>query len=254
MDRLKQILHNLYQSGCSGVKISFEDEGALLNEMMTMRYLTTVVGVELSVKIGGCEDKRSIHDCIHLHSDTIVAPMIESEFALQKYIASLEACKYTGKKSFNLETIAGHSNLDKISPLLNKMDSVTFGRVDFVSSMKHDRSYANSDAMYTYVEEVFTEAKKHNILCNLGGAISIDSKEFIAKLISNNLLDYFETRYIIFDVKKINIDEIDSMLYYANLFEVEWLKYINARYTGYADKDRKRIAMIQERLDNNKRA
>ena len=101
------------------------------------------------------------------------------------------------------------------------------------------------------VENVFTEAKKDGLFCNLGGAISIDSKEFIMKLIEKNILDYFETRYIIFEVCNVDMNNFEKMLYYANLFEVEWLKFISNRYSDYASKDTKRIQMIQERLDKN---
>ena len=251
MDNLITILSNIKTLGCSGVKISFEDEGALINELMTMRYITACANIELSVKIGGCEDKRSIHDCIHLQCNTIVSPMIESSFALNKYISSLEMCKYDGKRSFNLETNYGYSNMNEIKEVWKKMNSITVGRVDFVSSINKDRTFVNSPYMYNMVENVFTEAKKDGLFCNLGGAISIDSKEFIMKLIEKNILDYFETRYIIFEVCNVDMNNFEKMLYYANLFEVEWLKFISNRYSDYASKDTKRIQMIQERLDKN---
>jgi len=55
MEELKEILINLKEMGACGIKISFEDEGALYNEIISMRNLTSSVGVQLSVKIGGCE-------------------------------------------------------------------------------------------------------------------------------------------------------------------------------------------------------
>jgi hypothetical protein len=60
MDKLQNILLTLKDLGCSGIKVSFEDEGALHNEIITMRNLTANVGLELSVKIGGCEAKTII--------------------------------------------------------------------------------------------------------------------------------------------------------------------------------------------------
>ena len=84
MDLLKDILVKLKKLGCCGIKVSFEDEGALYNEIITMRNLTTAVDLELSIKIGGCEAKRDINDCMDLNCDTIVAPMVESKFALNK--------------------------------------------------------------------------------------------------------------------------------------------------------------------------
>ena len=82
MENLNKILLELKDLGCSGIKISFEDEGALLNEMISMRYLTASTGLKLSIKIGGCEAKRDIVDCIDIGCDAIVAPMIESAFSL----------------------------------------------------------------------------------------------------------------------------------------------------------------------------
>ena len=85
----------------------------------------------------------------------------------------------------------------------------------------------------------------------IGGAISIDTKDFIGKLIEANLLDKFETRYIIFDVHKIDFKRYDELIYLANVFEVEWLKYVNAKYSLLANKDIQRIKMIEDRINKN---
>jgi hypothetical protein len=86
----------------------------------------------------------------------------------------------------------------------------------------------------------------------MGGAVSINSKDFIKKLIENNLLDKFETRYIIYDVKSIDMNNFEKLLYWGNVFEVEWLKFVNNRYMLHANKDVKRIKMIEERIAANK--
>ena len=97
ISELKNILKELQNIGCSGIKVSFEDEGALLNEITTMRFLTCSLNIDLSVKIGGCEAKRDIVDCIHVNCDSIVAPMIESNFALTKFLQSLKVYNYNKK-------------------------------------------------------------------------------------------------------------------------------------------------------------
>ena len=251
MENLQKILSKLKHLGCSGIKISYEDEGALLNEVITMRYLTTFVGVKLSIKIGGCEAKRDIVDCINLNADTIVAPMVESSFALNKFANSLKVYNYNGEKGFNLETIQAYKSLEEISQEFNLVDFVTLGRVDFVSSLNKDRNYANSEEMLEIVSNVFEKAREKNIKCYMGGAISIESKDFIGKLIDKNLLDKFETRYIIFDTSKINFENFNELLYWANIFEVEWLKLISNRYNLLFNKDTNRIKMIEERINNN---
>jgi hypothetical protein len=248
MDKLKSLLNKLKEEGAIGIKVSFEDEGALLNEMMTMRYLTASVELELSIKIGGCEAKRDIVDCINLCTDTIVSPMIESKFALEKFIKSMGQYEYSGKKGFNLETINAYEKLDELQNLFNYIDFVTVGRIDFIGSLNKNRDYVNSDEIYKIVEHIFTVVRKYNKKCYIGGGISIDSKEFIEKLKNKNLIDNYETRYIIFDVNKVK--DYKYSLYLANLFEIEWMKYIRNQYLNYAEKDKNRIIMIENRIKN----
>jgi len=252
MDALKKNLFQLKDLGCCGIKISYEDEGALLNEMITMRYLTATTGLNLSIKIGGCEAKRDIVDCIDLGCDTIVAPMIESVFSLNKFLISLNQYGYGREKGFNLETITAYKCLDELLNEFSTLDFVTVGRVDLVGSLNKDRSFVNTDEMLEIVKNIFKKARECNIKCYLGGAISIETKEFIKKLLDENLLDKFETRYIIFDCHKIDFNNFEEILYLANVFEVEWLKYVNKKYSLLANKDILRIKMIEERINKNK--
>jgi hypothetical protein len=255
MDFFKSELTTLKNLGCSGIKISFEDEGALLNEVSTIRYVTSISQLELSIKIGGCEAKRDIVDCINTGCDSIVAPMVESDFALKKYIKSLEQYKYNNKKGFNLETINAYKNIDNLIPILNKIDFVTIGRVDFTNSMNKDRSFVDTDEMYEIVEKIFKSVKLFDpkIKCYLGGAISVYSKKFIKKLFDLKLIDNFETRYVIFDTHKIDFNNFDDLIFLANRFELEWLKYLYNRYINFANKDIERIKMIEERININKK-
>jgi len=252
MENHKKILQNLRDLNCVGIKISFEDEGALLNEVISMRKLTSDVKLDLYLKIGGCEAKRDIIDGKNLDVDGIVAPMIESEFSLDKFIKSADEYNYKKYKGFNLETIQGYNNLESISNKFNKIDFVTVGRVDFIGSLNKDRTFVDSDEMFEIAKNVFLKAKKNNILCCMGGAISVNSKNFIYNLVQQNLLDKFETRYIIFKTENMNFDKFEEMLFYANLFEVEWMKYISNRYIAHSNKDLDRIKMIEERLIKNK--
>lgn len=252
MNNILSLLEKLKLKGCSGVKVSFEDEGALLNEIITMRNLTSKLKLELSIKIGGPEAKRDIVDCIDILPDSIVAPMIESDFGLKKFIESIKQYNIKNKIGFNLETISAYNNLNEIKEYFPSIDFVTFGRVDFVGSLKKNRDYIDSEEIFEKVSNVFSIAKKYNIKCYLGGSISKNSKNFIKSLMDTNLLDKFETRYIIFDTNKINIDEFEEILILANEFEIEWLKFIRDRYLLLANKDIERIKMIENRMEKNK--
>jgi hypothetical protein len=48
------------------------------------------------------------------------------------------------------------------------------------------------------------------------------------------------------------MDNFEKILYWGNVFEVEWLKFINNRYMLHANKDVKRIKMIEDRISANK--
>ena len=92
--------------------------------MMSMRYLTSSAGLNLSIKIGGCEAKRDIVDCLDLGCDAIVSPMIESSFALKKFINSLNQYNYDREKGINVETINAYRCLDELSNEFSKLDFV----------------------------------------------------------------------------------------------------------------------------------
>ena len=252
MDSLIEILYELKSLGAVGIKNSFEDEGALMNEVMTMRSLTHSVGLELALKIGGCEAKRDIVDAIHLNVDAIVAPMVESGFSLKKFIDSIGGYNIGNIKiGFNLETITSYLALNEFMPYFEHIDFVTFGRVDFIGSYGKERIYVESLDMREKIENVFKTAKESNIKCYLGGAMCIESFELVKYLKEQKLLDRIETRYIIFDISKIDMKNFDYIMYLANAFEVKWLNYIKSRYESYALKDFNRINMIQKRLDSN---
>ena len=75
--------------GVIGIKQSFEDEGVLDKDLVTISQLCKLTELELSVKIGGCEAISDIYRCVDLDVDSIVAPMIESTFGLQKFTESI---------------------------------------------------------------------------------------------------------------------------------------------------------------------
>ena len=119
MENLKKLLEKIKKFGCVGIKISFEDEGALINEHIIMSHLTSSIGLDLAIKIGGCEAKRDIVDCITLNCTSIVSPMVESRFSLCKFIKSCQEYKVEQKLGFNLETINSYNNLNELKEAPN---------------------------------------------------------------------------------------------------------------------------------------
>lgn len=253
-----KILTDLIENeGLIGIKTSFEDEGALFNETIRLKEICNQANTKLTLKIGGPEAIRDIKDSSIIGIKGLVAPMIESEFGLKKFIQSVNThipqdLLSTINLNINIETITAISNIEKILGLeeINSLYGVTIGRVDLVSSMGRNREYVNSDEIYSIVKNVFSKVKQKGLKLCLGGAISIDSLNFLKKLHSDGLLDKFETRYAIYD-PSIALKDLSTSLSKGQLFEYEWLQTKHEYYTQLANQDIKRIQMIQDRINQS---
>ena len=99
-------------------------------------------------------------------------------------------------------------------------------------------------------KEIFTKAKQIGLTVNLGGAITTDSYEFLKELYKDGLLDKFETRYAIYDPSKA-LKNLNKALAKGQMFEYEWLVNKKEIYQSQADKENKRIQMIQDRINQS---
>lgn len=248
------LLNDLIENhGVVGVKISFEDEGATFNEAIRLKEICNQAKTKLTLKIGGPEALRDIQDSQIIGVKGLVAPMIESGFALNKFVdcvhkqLSSEIISLL-QLSINVESIGAWANLNNIfgSKNINKLSSITFGRVDFVSSIEKDRNYVDSDYVYEKVLDIFQNAKNKGLKTNLGGAISIKSLDFLTKLNSIGLLDKFETRYVIYDTSALK--DLNKALQKGQEFELNWLLNKKEMHGKLSEKDDMRIKMINERI------
>jgi len=99
-------------------------------------------------------------------------------------------------------------------------------------------------------KSVFTKVKEKGLKACVGGAVSIESLNFLKKLNSEGLLDKFETRYAIFD-PSITLKNLSRALSKAQMFEYEWLMTKHEYYTMNANYDLARIKMIQDRINQS---
>tara|TARA_R110000823_G_scaffold306409_1_gene428807 strand:- start:5618 stop:6415 length:798 start_codon:yes stop_codon:yes gene_type:complete len=243
--------------GVIGIKTSFEDEGASYEEVMRLKEICNQANTKITLKIGGPEDKRSMVDSTTIGVKGLVGPMVESDFGLTKFV---KAAKSTIPEDvidslnlyINIETITGTNNIDDIvkTKEIKELHGVTIGRVDLVGSMGKDRSFVDSDTIYEIAKKVFSKVKDVGLKACLGGAISVDSKDFLIKLYSEGLLDKFETRYVIFDPSK-SLKDLSKSLAKAQVFEYEWLKCKRENYLAQANKELARIEMIQSRINKS---
>jgi hypothetical protein len=253
-----KILTDLIENeGLVGIKTSFEDEGASFNETIRLKEICNQSKTKVTLKIGGPEAIRDLKDSTVIGVKGLVAPMVESEFGLKKFIQAAkthipEDTLSSVQLNINVETITAVQNVEKMLSTIeaSELYGITVGRVDLVSSMNKDRNYVNSDEVYKLVRGVFTKVKEKGLKACLGGAVSMDSLDFLKKLHSEGLLDKFETRYAMFD-PSITLKNLSRALSKAQMFEYEWLMAKHELYTSAANQDIKRIQMIQDRINQS---
>lgn len=249
MKQLIKELKNLIPLGVVGIKQSFEDEGVFPPDVLTMRRITEQVGLDLSVKIGGCEAKTDIKFCENIGADKIVAPMVETSFALSKFIESVT--DINGIKFYiNIESHHAQKNIIDIleSPSSKLLSGIVLGRSDMIKSYGFSKDNVDGYMMNEIAEKVFKEAKKYGFNTIMGGNISSKSSTIIKKLYEENLLESIETRNVIIKLNNKNINNIASIIKSSLIFESKWLQYKANYYNKIGKEYTDRSNLILNRI------
>lgn len=235
------------------VKAEFEAEGTRVDELLRLLEIARRAGVKVAIKIGGCEAVRDLMECRIYGADYIIAPMIESPYALTKYIAAKEKVypKFEqGEVSFlfNIETRMAYECLDDMMVVAKQGGvGVVFGRVDFAGSIGRSRDFVNSDEMRGYIANVGEACRDHGLELVVGGGVSPDSIPLLTAILPTRL-DRIETRKVIFDATVVEEPAIArGGMELAIEFELLWLKNKRDYYQTIASEDEARIAMMEKR-------
>jgi hypothetical protein len=248
--QLEDSLNKLKENGVVGIKQSFEDEGVLDRDLVTMNQLCKSTGLNLSVKIGGCEAISDIYRCLDLNVNGIVAPMIESIFGLQKFTESI--INNTTKKQrkntkfyINIESQQAFKNIENIleSPSCKLLSGIVIGRSDLTKSFGYGKQEVMSDHICKVVKLILQKSKELKLKTYMGGNINKDSVDFIEDLFETHLLDVIETRNVILDLEKCGSihDTLEEMIY----FESEWLEFKSQYYSKFSNQYQSRSKEIQ---------
>lgn len=240
--------------GVVATKAEFEAEGTRTDELLRLLEIAHKADVGLALKVGGCEAIRDMLEAKQFGVRYIIAPMVETPYALSKYIAaknSVYSPEEQGDVSFlfNLETITAFNNLDLMLELAAAKagcDGVVFGRVDFSGSIGAGRQGIESDKVTTAVEAAAHACLERDLEFVVGGAVSIDALANLKRFKAVHL-DRFETRKVVFSGTALESPELAKALRQAVHFELLWL--INKReYYGLMHReDQTRIEMLESR-------
>ena len=255
--QMTELLQDLKQHHhVSGIKAEFEAEGTRMEEAMRLKDVTSAVpGLSLNIKIGGCEAIKDMFDAISLGAKRIIAPMVETPYALQKFIRAAQMVygEELGQVEIlvNIETFVAYQNFSAMLaiPEIKLLNGIVIGRVDMVGSMALARNQVNSKRILDLALDLAKMAKDHDLKVVVGGGVSVDAISFF-KAFPANHIDRFETRKIIFDCPEA-IHNSEIAFIKAVQFELMWLKNKRNYYSVIAREDEERIQMMQERYEGS---
>lgn len=247
------ILKDLKENCCaSSVKAEFAAEGTSFEEITFLKEISIRAGLDLTLKIGGCEAVKDLCCAKEIEVNRVVAPMIESEYALKKFVNSVNAVFSKDelnkiKLFINIETITAFKNIDKIinSDFFENLSGVVFGRSDMINSMELSPNDFMSDKFLAVANDISLKIKNTGKELIIGGGISSDSLPFFEKI------PYFskiETRKIIFNTNNAqNNRKFSEGIMKALEFEILWLKSKENFGGIVTDADKARINLLKKR-------
>jgi hypothetical protein len=258
--KMFEILVNLRDNfAVKGIKAEFEAEGTRIDELLRLVDLVKKANLKLGIKIGGCEAIKDLMEVKQIGTDYVIAPMIETDYALKKFIDSKNKIfdEYERKNCdflINIETIHGFKNLENIIEANNSyknygIKGIVFGRVDFSLSNRLSREDVNSAEVTKFVIEVAKACSNNNLELVVGGGISLESINVLQE-IKKTYLTRFETRKVIFSKESLEIKNLDQGMIQAVHFELLWLENKKSYYGNIYKEDDKRIEMLSKRWIN----
>lgn len=250
VDQLKDLAEHHH---VVAVKAEFESEGTRLEEALRLKEVVTKAGLELTIKIGGCEALKDMYDARSIGVTHIVAPMIESAYALKKYLQSARIAFPQDEFDtvgflVNIETLTA---VEQVEDILGRYDitglrGIVIGRVDLTGSMGLTREDVNSERIGALAQRVITAAKAHNLEVVMGGGVSKETVPFLHQFAPGSIARY-ETRKVIFGCPGALGGEYDKGILKAVGFELMWLKNKRDFYGLIYREDEKRIEMLEAR-------
>lgn len=160
----------------TSLKGEFEAEGLTRDELAVEVAWAARRGIDYLCKIGGCEAKSDLSFLERLGVTSVVAPMIESAFAMSKYMDALPADHFR-HIGVTIETTDAVDRIEAILDAGTRLTNVTLGRSDLTASFSGRG--VDSDETMVMVRAVARAAHGRGLEVTMGGGVNVRTREML---------------------------------------------------------------------------
>lgn len=247
MNELKLILKNLKQDyGIMGIRTDMASEVVSDEEFILFSRFCRDLNLKYTVKIGGCDALTDIYKAKNAGADYIISPMIETEYALQKFVSNCrQVYDDLGQLNLliNIETASAYRNIDSILECedMKYIKGIVLGRDDMARSLSLDD--VNSEDISDIALDITKKAHKYGKTFAIGGGVRPQCIDFLKRF---DGFDYIncETRRVVFPTGIITSEILKKALQ----FEIKWLEYLNLNKLSDEKLNQNRINILQNCL------
>jgi 4-hydroxy-2-oxoheptanedioate aldolase len=195
---------NINFSFFESIKGEFEAEGLTRVDVAAEAIFAARHGLDYLVKISGAEAKSDVLYLAEIGINSLVCPMIETGFAMQKYMEMLPSGAFM-HVGVTIETITAVANIETILENGKALTDITIGRTDLTASYKGES--VESEQTMDMVKSVARLSKARGLKVTMGGSISRQTHELLkSDRELRELINYVETRKAVISVERF-LDE-----------------------------------------------
>ena len=230
-------------SRISSLKGEFEAEGLTRETLAAEVAFAARHGVGYLVKIGGCEAKSDVRFLQQIGVREIVAPMIESSFAMSKYMAMLSQTAFD-HVGVTIETTHAVERIEELLDAGAKLTEVTVGGTDLTASF--GGSGVESEETIAMVKKVARAAARRGLPTTMGGSVSVGTRRLLEEDSElRELIAAVETRKCVMKTERF-LEE--AALADAFAVETALLDLQLQHYGGIANAAEARLVQIRARI------
>ena len=228
------------------LKGEFEAEGLSQTEIAHLLGVARGMKLGFAVKIGGCEALNDFKFCNEIGADSVIAPMVESPFAVEKFASMMRNVGRVKRPCINIETVTGVKNIEAICAAVATHNiGIVFGRTDYSASAGVN-GQADSSLVIDAIREVAFHCEAAGVELTVGGAMNYEG---YSKLVNDpdisKTLRYVETRKVVFSTEQ---DLAESDFQFALSLESKILSTRAANYNSAEKEISDRLAKIKSRV------